>query len=288
MIATPAKNQIPHVSYTTAEKELKLRALMRLMGKVLIAYSGGVDSSYLAWVAGDELGTDAQCVLGISPSVSEHQREQARTFADEHSLNYFELETSEAANPDYQKNESNRCFFCKTELYGKLRGHAAIHELAVVLDGTNADDLSDHRPGLVAADDAGVRSPLVEVGLSKDEIRGLSLRAGLETWDLPASPCLASRIAHGVPVTIERLSKVERGEATLRALGFREFRLRVHDEIARIEIAADEMERLEPTMFATIDAELKGLGFKYVTLDLGGFRSGSMNLDRTFEIKIEE
>ncbi|MBA2379996.1 MAG: ATP-dependent sacrificial sulfur transferase LarE [Blastocatellia bacterium] len=261
---------------------------MRSLGKVFVAYSGGVDSSYLAWVANAELGREAVCVLGLSPSVSEFQRMQARAFAELHGLNFQEIHTEEADDPNYQKNESNRCFFCKSELYGKLSEFAADAKVSVVLDGTNADDLSDHRPGREAAAISGVRSPLAEIGLTKDEIRELSRHAGLQTWDMPASPCLASRIAHGVPVTLERLSIVERGENALRRLGFREFRLRVHDELARVEIARPEMAALDQTIFEKIDAELRTLGFKYVTLDLGGFRSGSMNTGSTPIAKSEK
>ena len=263
---------------TIEEKELNLRALMREMRRVLVAYSGGVDSAYLALIATQELGDDAACLLGVSPSVSAVQRKEAVSIAEKFGFRFEIVRTEELDNPDYNSNPTNRCYFCKTELYGKLSAIAAEREMAYVLDGTNADDVGDYRPGKQAAAEKGVRSPLVEVGLSKSEIRELSKRHRLPSWDKPASPCLSSRIAYGVPVTIERLSKVERGEAILRKLGFREFRVRVHDELVRLEIAPAELEKaLRPETFGQLGKDFKKLGFRYVTLDLEGFRSGAMN-----------
>lgn len=266
------------VRIAAEEKERSLRRLMREMKRVLVAYSGGVDSAYLSVIATQELGLDAVCYLGISPSVSVEQREEAAKTAREFNFNFRAIKTEEVENPAYQANPTNRCYHCKTELYGKLSAIAEQENIDFILDGTNADDAGDFRPGKLAAQEKGVRSLLVEVGMTKGEIRDLSRAQNLSTWDKPASPCLSSRIAYGVPVTIERLSKVERGEAFLRALGFREFRVRVHDEIARIEIAPAEMGRaLNIKTAEKFAAKFRELGFKYVTLDLHGYRSGAMN-----------
>jgi uncharacterized protein len=260
------------------EKEQKLRALMREMRSMLVAYSGGVDSAYLAYVATSELREKALCVLGISPSVSTAQRDEAEQIARDFGFRFETIETDEFENPEYIANPNNRCYFCKSELFGKLAAMAEQKGIACVVDGTNADDIGGHRPGMLAADEKGVRSLLVEAGLTKAEIRELSHEHGLPSWDKPASPCLSSRVAYGVPVTIERLSRIERGEAILRDLGFREFRLREHQEIARIEIAPAEFGRILD--LATIDRianSIRNLGFKYVTLDLHGYRSGALN-----------
>jgi uncharacterized protein len=277
-MAQPRPSYINTTTLTAVQKEQNLRRLMREMRTVLVAYSGGVDSAYLALIATQELGENAVCVTGISPSVSQIQRQEAKRIAEDFNFNFHTIETDELENPAYQANPTNRCFHCKTELYGKLSALAKEKKIEYVLDGTNTDDLGDYRPGKIAAMEKGVRSSLIEVGLSKNEIRQLSKIQNLSTWDKPASPCLSSRIAYGVPVTIERLSKVERGEEILRGFGFREFRVRVHDEIVRLEIAPAEMEHaLSLRMTEKLAEKFRKLGFKYVTLDLHGYRSGAMN-----------
>ncbi len=260
---------------TASEKENQLRSLMHELGSVLVAFSGGVDSSYIALIATQELGEKAVCVTGISPSVAKTERDMAKKIAEDFKFNYKTLETDELNDPNYQANPTNRCYFCKTELYGKL---GAIAGNQILIDGSTTDDLGDYRPGREAAKENNVRSPLIEVGLSKAEIRELSKNHNLPTWNKPASPCLSSRIAYGIPVSIERLSKVERGEEILREFGFKEFRVRFHDELVRLEIAPKEMERvLQATMVDNLAKRFRELGFRYVTLDLHGYRTGAMN-----------
>lgn len=276
MIESIQKNASPPALTSLAEKQHELRSMMRGLGRVLVAYSGGVDSTYLAAVATEELGPDAFCITGISASVSQFQQDQAREIAESRGFNFKTINTDELADANYAANGIDRCFFCKDELYTRLANEASELDAVAVLDGTNADDLADHRPGRVAAANHEVRSPLAELGFTKTDIREASRELGLPTWDIPASPCLSSRIATGVPVTIERLGKIERAEAYLRALGFREFRVRVHDELARIEVGRDEMDRMfDPLTIDAVNEKFSLIGFRYITLDLQGFRSGS-------------
>lgn len=266
------------ISPETLAREQHLRNLFREMESVLVAYSGGVDSSYVAFIANDELGERALCVTGESASVPQHQRAESDRVAAQFGFNREVINTDELADDRYRANESNRCYFCKSELYGKLEPHARARGLNFVVDGSTTDDLGDYRPGRAAANEHGVRSPLIEVGMSKREVRELSRRVGLPTWDKPASPCLSSRIAYGTMVTIERLATVDQGEEILRALGFREFRVRHHDQLVRIEVAPAEMElALQRSIVDELAARFRSLGFKYVTLDLHGYRSGAMN-----------
>jgi uncharacterized protein len=260
--------------------EAKERALcdtLASLDSVIVAYSGGVDSAYLAFIAHRTLGDRAVAVTADSPSYPERHRDLAIRIAHDFGLHHEIIRTSELERPEYRANPANRCYYCKHELYTHL-SRLAESRRAVVVDGNNADDRGDYRPGRQAAREFGVRSPLDEVDLTKDEIRELSRRAGLPTWDEPASACLSSRIPYHTEVTDEKLRTIERAEEALRALGFRVFRVRHHDELARIEIARGEMARaLEPDVSAAIVRELKAAGYKYVSLDLQGYRMGSLN-----------
>lgn len=262
----------------TIAKEERLRELFRELESVIVAYSGGVDSSYVAYVANEELGSRAVCITGQSASLPAFQRAEIDRVVEKFGFQHEMIDTEELENPAYRANDANRCFFCKDELYSKLEAVARTRGIKNIVDGSTMDDLGDFRPGRQAAAQHAVRSPLIEVGLSKVEVRELSQKATLPTWDKPASPCLSSRIAYGTTVTIERLSKVDRGEEILREFGFREFRVRHHDQLVRLEIAQSEMDRvLRKDLLDDLAKRFRELGFKYVTLDLEGFRSGSMN-----------
>ena len=259
------------------DKERALSDTLASLGSVIVAYSGGADSAYLAFVANRTLGERAVAVTADSPSYPERHRQLAIQIARDFGLRHEIIQTNELERPEYRANPANRCYYCKHELYTHLSRIASERE-AVVVDGNNADDRGDYRPGRQAAREFGVRSPLDEVDLTKDEIRELSHRAGLPSWDEPASACLSSRIPYHTEVTDEKLRTIECAEQALRALGFRLFRVRHHDDLARIEIARVEMPRaLEPDVAAAIVRALKEVGYKYVSLDLQGYRTGSLN-----------
>jgi uncharacterized protein len=243
-----------------------------------VAFSGGVDSAYLAWVATEVLGPAALCVTADSPSYPDHHRQLALRIAREFSLHHEFVTTSETEQPEYRANPVNRCYYCKHELYTTLTKIAAERGVAAIVDGANADDRGDYRPGRQAAREFGIRSPLDEVSLTKAAIRELSRRAGLPTWDEPASACLSSRIPYHSEVTGEKLRMIERAERALRELGFRVCRVRHHDDLARVEIGADELARaLEPDLTARIVAAIQALGYRQVTIDPRGYRMGSLN-----------
>jgi len=263
---------------SAGEKESLLLKQLAELPSVIVALSGGADSAYLAWAAHRAIGSHALSVTALSPSYSAHDRAVVEEFVRQLGVRHEFIETHEMENPKYRANAADRCYFCKDELFTVLDVIAQERGFAGVAYGVNADDTLDFRPGHRAASEHRVLAPLLDAGLHKAEIRLLSQRAGLPTWDRPASACLASRLPYETEVTPERLALVERAEAALRELGFRQFRVRLHDKLARIEIAPDEMPRaMSPEMAASISARLKTAGFTYVALDLEGYRQGSLN-----------
>jgi uncharacterized protein len=260
------------------EKAAGLYTAIEEVPALIVAYSGGVDSVYLAWAATQVLGDRALCITADSPSYPAHHRAMAVRVAREFSFNHEVIRTDELSKPEYRANPANRCYYCKHELYTHLSAIARERGIPAITDGSNADDRGDYRPGRQAAREFGVRSLLDEADLTKSEIRTLSHAAGLPTWDEPASACLSSRIPYFSEVTDDKLRMIERAEAVLRRLGFRVCRVRHHDTVARLEIARDEMARaLEPQIAETIDRELRAIGYEHVTLDLRGYRLGSLN-----------
>ena len=248
------------------------------MGKVLVAYSGGADSAYLAWAAHRVLGSDALAVTADSASIPESHKRDAVAFVDQFGIAHRFIETHEFDNEEYTRNDSNRCFHCKDELFNRMNELGMELRVSTIAYGVNKDDTHDFRPGHKAAQKHQVRAPLLEADLVKAEIRALSRIAGLPTWDRPAAACLSSRIPYGTEVTRENIKLVERGEEALAALGFRVFRVRYHGQLVRIEIGRDELHRaLTPEMAETLSGTFRDLGFQYVTLDLAGYRQGSLN-----------
>jgi uncharacterized protein len=259
-------------------KRQRLYELLRESGRVLVAYSGGVDSAFLAYAAHEAVGEQMLAVIADSPSLARVQLRDALAFADEQQIPLHTIVTDEMQNPDYVKNDSMRCFHCKDELFTVMEQFRDERGFTTVAYGVNVDDQGDWRPGQQAAKRHGVSAPLLEAGLTKSDIRALAVAAGLRVWDKPASACLSSRIEYGRPVTREALEQIERGEEVLKGLGLRQVRVRHHGEIVRIEIAREELPSvLSLEIFEKLTREFKTLGFKFVTLDLEGFRSGSMN-----------
>jgi uncharacterized protein len=267
------------VAKTNIEEKLaRLKDILKDMGSVLVAYSGGVDSTFLAVTAHEVLGKNSLAVFAASPVAPPMEKEEAGDLAHNVGLRFKIIESNEMSNPDFVANPPERCYYCKRELFSELKPLAKAEGLKWIADGTNADDLHDFRPGRKASAEAGIRSPLLEAGLTKTEIRQLSHAKSLPTWDRPASPCLASRIPYGIPVTAETLNKIARGEQYLHNLGIRELRLRHHGDIARIELAPADMAKIiTPEIRQDIVTHLKALGYKYVALDLTGYRIGSLN-----------
>lgn len=263
-------------SVETRAKHARLEDWFRRAGSVAVAYSGGADSALVLKVAHDVLGERSVGVTAVSASLARAEREEAAATAAAIGARHLWIESHEVEDPRYRENTSTRCYYCKSDVYARILAFAEREGFAAVVDGTNVDDLSDQRPGRIAARERGVRSPLAETGLTKQEVRLLSRALGLPTWDKPAAACLSSRVPHGTGVTSELLGRIERGEDLLRAIGLRQFRLRHHDAIARIEVEPADL-ALVLAHRESLAAALKGLGYAFVTLDLEGFRSGSLN-----------
>jgi uncharacterized protein len=280
-MATLVTLQATPVQFDSAQleaKEAKLKDVLRDLRRVIVAYSGGTDSAYLAWAAHQVLGDGAIAITADSASIPASHKRDAEAFAREFGFRHEYIETYEFENPDYVKNDKDRCFHCKDELFVRLEVYARSHGYEHIVYGVNKDDLGDYRPGQRAAKIHEVKAPLVEAGLTKAEIRELSRHAGLSTWDRPAAACLSSRVPYGTPVTVETIKTIEQGEEAIRALGFSQFRVRFHGDLVRLEIAKEELPKA-----LTLEAASKftdiftQLGFLYVTLDLQGYRQGSLN-----------
>lgn len=261
---------------TLVSKQKRLRQMLEDMESVVVAYSGGVDSALLLKLAHDCLNDRVVALTAVSASLAAHELEEAQSIAQQIGARHVLVESHETEDPNYLANAPNRCYFCKSDVFGRLIEYAQREGYRYVVDGTNADDVGDHRPGRQAARERGVRSPLQEAGLTKAEIRNLARALGLPNWDKPAAACLSSRIPYGTPITLENLSQVERAELALRQMGFRQLRVRHHEQIARIEVEPDDFDAVLAHRDQILE-ELEALGYTYVTLDLAGFRSGSMN-----------
>jgi uncharacterized protein len=254
----------------------QMRAILRSLGSALVAYSGGVDSALVMTVAHQELGERALACIGVSPSYPTREMRAAIRLAEDLDVPFRLIDTEEYLDPNYAANPANRCYFCKTELHGQLQAIARAEGWAAVVDGNNASDLGDYRPGMTAAREHGVRSPLIEAGITKDDVRALAQALGLPVWDKPAMPCLSSRVPYGTPITPELLRQIEDAEDTLAALGFRQFRVRHHGDLARIELPDEDLPGALAQR-AAIVAGAKAAGYRFVALDLAGFHSGSLN-----------
>jgi uncharacterized protein len=273
-ISLPARS----IEFAGQDKQARLFCILRDLDSLLVAFSGGADSAYLAWAAHQTLADRALAVTALSASFSRHDRQQAESFVRSTGLRHEFITTREFDNPLYVANNADRCYHCKDELFDQMESLARERNFRAIAYGINADDTHDFRPGHRAAHEHRIRAPLLDTGLTKQEIRELSRRAGLPTWDRPASACLSSRVPYGIAVTPELLDQIERAESVLRELGFRQFRVRAHGELARIELAPDELARgLAGEMGQQISSRLKQLGFAFVTLDLEGYRQGSLN-----------